>query len=131
MNNKEALIIEDNPPNVQVLDMLLKSQGYETTVKSSLAELEKVLISGKIFDLIFLDVELPDGDAIDWMLENKNKINSPEQSQIVGYSVHISEMPRAKEAGFDSFLGKPIDSAEFPNLLEKILSGEKIWSSGA
>lgn len=131
MNNKEALIIEDNPPNVQVLDMLLKSQGYETTVKSSLAELEKVLISGKTFDLIFLDVELPDGDAIDWMLENKNKINSAEQSHVVGYSVHISEIPRAKEAGFDSFLGKPIDSAEFPKLLDQILSGEKIWSSGA
>jgi hypothetical protein len=32
-----------------------------------------------------------------------------------------------REAGFHSFLGKPLNVGRFPNLLRRILSGQPVW----
>jgi len=36
-------------------------------------------------------------------------------------------MKRAQQAGFDGFLGKPLDPDRFPNQIRRILSGEQVW----
>ncbi len=39
-----------------------------------------------------------------------------------------STMNRAREAGFDGFIGKPLDPDRFPDQIKKILGGEAVWS---
>lgn len=46
---------------------------------------------------------------------------------IVAYSVHVSEIEIARRAGFDGFLGKPLDADRFSDQLRRILSGEQVW----
>jgi two-component system cell cycle response regulator DivK len=36
-------------------------------------------------------------------------------------------MQRAKEAGFDGFIGKPLDPDRFPNQIRRVLQGEAVW----
>jgi two-component system cell cycle response regulator DivK len=39
-------------------------------------------------------------------------------------------MEKAKNAGFDGFLGKPIDPDKFPDQIIRILQGHSIWDLG-
>jgi len=36
-------------------------------------------------------------------------------------------MRKARESGFDGFLGKPLDPDRFPDQIRRILSGDKVW----
>jgi two-component system cell cycle response regulator DivK len=37
------------------------------------------------------------------------------------------QMNKAKSAGFDGFLGKPLDPDKFPDQIRRILNGESVW----
>jgi two-component system cell cycle response regulator DivK len=39
-------------------------------------------------------------------------------------------MTKARGAGFDGFLGKPLDPDLFPEQIRRILSGESVWEMG-
>jgi DNA-binding NarL/FixJ family response regulator len=41
-----------------------------------------------------------------------------------------AEMQKAREAGFDGFLSKPLDADRFPEQIKQILSGESVWDLG-
>jgi two-component system cell cycle response regulator DivK len=40
-------------------------------------------------------------------------------------------MQKARQAGFDGFLSKPLDADVFPEQVRRILSGESVWEMGA
>jgi hypothetical protein len=44
------------------------------------------------------------------------------------YSVHASEINRARDMGFHSCLGKPLNADDFPEQLARILRGERVWA---
>jgi two-component system cell cycle response regulator DivK len=37
------------------------------------------------------------------------------------------ELAKARTAGFDGFLGKPLDPDRFPEQIRRILSGDPVW----
>jgi two-component system cell cycle response regulator DivK len=37
------------------------------------------------------------------------------------------QMTKAKNAGFDGFLGKPLDPDRFPEQIKRILNGQPVW----
>jgi two-component system cell cycle response regulator DivK len=37
------------------------------------------------------------------------------------------QMTKAKNSGFDGFLGKPLDPDRFPDQIRRILAGESVW----
>ena len=39
----------------------------------------------------------------------------------------VEQMNKAREAGFDGFLGKPLDPDRFPDQIRRILNGEQVW----
>jgi two-component system cell cycle response regulator DivK len=36
-------------------------------------------------------------------------------------------MNKSREAGFDGFIGKPLDPDRFPEQIRRILTGEAVW----
>ena len=44
--------------------------------------------------------------------------------------VSMDNMEHAREAGFDGFIGKPLNPDRFPNQVRGILRGEAIWEPG-
>lgn len=41
-----------------------------------------------------------------------------------------AEMQKAKEAGFDGFISKPLDVDRFPEQIGEILNGHSVWDLG-
>jgi two-component system cell cycle response regulator DivK len=81
-------------------------------------------------DLILLDIGLPHEDGYD-ILKRIRATPFLKSALVVAVTGHasIEEMRQAQEAGFDGFLGKPLDAEKFPEQLARILRGESVWAN--
>lgn len=125
----KALIIDDNVLNLESLAVLLKREGVTPVSIHSPREIAAALDEMGAVDVIFLDIEFPNYSGFDTIGELRQ---NPRLAQvpIVAYSVHISEFTEARDAGFHSFLGKPLNVEKFPQQLRLILQGVPVWDSG-
>jgi len=128
MSDIHALIIDDNRLNIQVLAMLLENQGVTVTAVDSARSVPDALATMAVVDIVFLDLEFPNSNGFD-MLKTLETVPLLKDVPIVAYTVHTSEIDLARQAGFHSFLGKPLQSTRFPDQLRRILSGERIWEA--
>jgi CheY-like chemotaxis protein len=119
-----ALIVDDNKQNLKVLGQLLSKQGVKHTAVPDIETLLTLIPSLGEVDVVFLDLELPGLDGYQAKDLIKSKLgNVP----VIAYTIHTSEINVVRQLGFDGFLGKPVDSARFPEYLSRILQGEAIW----
>ncbi|AHG42411.1 diguanylate phosphodiesterase [Pseudomonas syringae CC1557] len=106
------LIVDDDVHVRDLLEVLLKNQGYRTlTAESGLVALEMVDLHAP--DLILLDIMMPgmDGyEVAEQLKAGKNTANIP----IIMLSALDEQSARLSglEAGAEEYLNKPVDSAE-------------------
>lgn len=126
MSQQQALVIDDNTKNIDVLARMLSKEGFSTIQISKPSTLQKVLAQNDNIRVIFLDIEMPGIDGYQVLSTLKS---DPEFSSVpvIAYTVHVSEIQVALDKGFDGFIGKPLDSDKFPNQLARILNGEAVW----
>ncbi len=125
MTTKQALIIDDNRGNLDVLSMLLTQHGLMVTAVQTLKQVSFAIETVRP-DVVFLDIEFPNGSGFD-VLQDLKANPSMSGVPVVAYTVHVSEIDAARRAGFDSFIGKPLDSRRFPEQLHRILQGQAVW----
>lgn len=128
MSNKHALIVDDNIKNVNVLARLLEGEGVSNTTVTNPHRLDGAIETLEQLDVVFLDLEMPGLDGYQ-VLENLRADDRFQGVPIVAYTVHVSEIRVAHERGFDSFIGKPLDSDKFPGQLARILNGQPVWET--
>jgi len=77
-----------------------------------------------------LDIQLPyeDGYAILSQLRAQPKLKA---TRIVAVTANIlpQDEDKARTAGFDGFIGKPLDFDRFPKQITARLAGEDVWSA--
>lgn len=126
-DNKNALIIEDEASAIKVMQHLLEQVSVGVTIMldhEMLTDQLKDLVD--IPDVVFLDLEMPKSNGyrvLEYLQQDVRFAGVP----IVAYTTHISHLNAAQNAGFHSFLGKPIDGDRFPEHLENILRGIPVW----
>lgn len=110
------LLVEDQLLMQQVELALLAKAGYQAELAATGQEAFDKAASGG-FDLIFMDVCLPDmeGTEVTQKLRAKG-INTP----IVAMTGNDDEQSRAecRQAGMNGFLAKPMDSDQFRAVVE-------------
>lgn len=121
----QALIIDDNASNALVLQQLLMLEDVVSISINNTKNLTQQLDLITGIDVVFLDLEMPATNGYDALHLIKSHANFA-SVPVVAYSVHISEIEAALDAGFDGFLGKPISAEEFPYQLQRILRGEMV-----
>jgi two-component system cell cycle response regulator DivK len=79
-------------------------------------------------DLVLMDIRLPyeDGYGALKKIRNSAKLQS---TKVVAVTAEASseEMEKSRGAGFDGFIGKPLDPDRFPEQIRRILDGESVW----
>jgi len=125
-DDKTALIIEDDEMSIRVMQQLLKQINIPANVIWDSSKVKDQLTETPAPDVIFLDLEMPssNGYTVLQMIQKDSKFDGV---PVVAYTTHISHLNDARNAGFHSFLGKPVNGREFPTHLEKILNGENVW----
>jgi two-component system cell cycle response regulator DivK len=127
MENKHALIIDDDAYNVYIMERFLDRENIAYTAITDTAALENTLKELQKIDLVLLDLEMPkrDGYLIIDILKQHLEAHVP----IVACTVHTAEINRTKKLGFSGFIAKPLDMERFPEQINRILNGETIWEA--
>ncbi len=123
-----VLVVEDNVANFVLIARMLSYIGIETKWKTSGYEVVEFADSLPKVDLILMDLRLPYEDGY----EALKKLRSSERWKdvpvvAVTAEASVEQMRKAKEAGFDGFIAKPLDPDKFPDQIRRILAGEEVW----
>jgi two-component system, OmpR family, response regulator len=104
---KYALLVDDEPEICLLLSNMLQRAGARSVIAHSVQQARQAL-SNTHFDVVFLDVHLPDG--LGYELVPDIRAAHPRTRSIV-ISAHHTEGPNALAAGADAFIAKPFDRA--------------------
>ena len=115
------LIVEDNDKNLKLVRDVLQVKGY-ATVDAGTGEDGIRLAREKKPDLILMDIQLPGMNGIEALGVLRS---DPETAGIPVVAVTASVMPQDRnkitEAGFDAYVGKPINLKEFLDTVRRLL----------
>ena len=131
---KEAhiLVVEDNVSNFVLIARLLAFMGVQKcewkTTGWGVVEFANTMTK---VDLILMDLRLPHEDGYD-ALRQIRADDRLHNTRVVVVTAHASqeEMQKARKAGFDGFLSKPLDADLFPEQIRKVLNGDAVWDLG-
>lgn len=123
MAGERILVVDDNSANVVLLSFLLTTKGYEVRSAADASETMAIL---RTFDpqLILMDVQLPGTDGLE--LTRRLKAEPATRSiAVVALTAHAmkADEQRARDAGCDGYLSKPIDTRTFPAIIAAFLAG--------
>ena len=122
MNNKTVLVIEDNALNMKLVRSLL-SIGKHGMIEAIDAESGIKLAREQKPALILMDVQLPGMDGLDATRIIKS---DPALKDIIIIALTSHAMDgderKARDAGCDGYISKPIDTRAFLKIMEKHLT---------
>jgi len=127
-----VLVVEDNVSNFVLIARLLAYMGVKKcewkTTGWGVVDFAHTMPQ---VDLILMDLRLPHEDGYEALQQVRND-NHLRDTLVVVVTAHGStaEMQKARKAGFDGFISKPLDADRFPKQIRKILAGETIWDLG-
>jgi DNA-binding response OmpR family regulator len=106
---KNILIVEDDGNLAKVLSLILQDEGYGVTVCTCVKESERKLATDH-FDLVVLDIELPDGNGFDLFAN----VLEPKAMPVVFLSSRSTESDRilGLKLGADDYVTKPFSTQE-------------------
>lgn len=118
------LVVDDNTENAELLQIVLGRAGYDVVTADDASSALKAIARAQPV-LAFLDLHMP-GEADGLGLARSIK-SDPETKDIILVALTGSVGPEgrdaAREAGFDGFLTKPIDTRAFPSIVAGFLDG--------
>jgi two-component system, cell cycle response regulator DivK len=118
---KTVLIVEDNEKNMKLARDILRAKGY--AVLEAVNGLDGVAQALQhVPDLVLMDIQLPDINGIEAFTRIRG---ATARVPVVAFtaSVTVNDRSRIGDAGFDGFLGKPIQLKEFVETVKR-LAGE-------
>lgn len=123
-----VLVVEDNVSNFVLIARLLGYMGIHCEWKTSGYEVVEYADTLPRLDLILMDIRLPYEDGYG-ALQKIRLSPSLKETRVVAVTAEASpeQMRKARESGFDGFIGKPIDPDRFPDQIRRILSDVPVW----
>jgi two-component system, cell cycle response regulator DivK len=117
-----VLVVEDNPVNLELVGALLESEGY-SVIPAETADVGLRLAATEPPDLVVMDIQLPGMSGY----EATRRLKADPATAaipVVALTAHAmqGEEARAREAGCDAFLTKPIDTKMFRETLRRFLT---------
>jgi CheY-like chemotaxis protein len=122
MPSEPILIVDDNPFNLKLARLLLSGEGYEARTAVD-AEHAITLMTEFRPRLILMDIQLPGMDGLEFTRRLKAE---PETRDIIVVALTAYAMKgdeeKARAAGCDGYIAKPIDVKTLPAAVAQYLS---------
>jgi CheY-like chemotaxis protein len=121
MSTARILVVDDNPTNLKLVSEVLEFDGFQI-LKAVDAEEAQEIIKITPPDLILMDIALPGMDGLTLTRMIKNDIRT---RHIIIVALTASAMKgdaaKAREAGCDGYITKPIDTRKISGLVAAYL----------
>ena len=113
------LVVEDNNRLARLIANGLQRRGYVCDVALRLREAESAMY-GAIYDAIILDLGLPDGDGIEWLIANRKLRDFPPAIMLTARG-GLEDRVTGLDAGPDDYVVKPVEIEELAARLRALL----------
>lgn len=121
MAGEPILVVDDNPLNLKLTRILLAGEGYQVRTA---VDGDEALDALKAFHprLILMDIQLPGVDGLH--LTRRLKADPAMRDVVIlaltAYAMKGDEQ-KAREAGCDGYIAKPIDTRSLPGVIRSYL----------
>jgi two-component system cell cycle response regulator DivK len=119
----EILIVEDNEKNMKLVRDVLQVKGYKT-LEATTGEDGVRLAKERLPALVLMDIQLPGISGIEALRQLRA---DPATAAIpviaVTASVMVSDRRNITDAGFDGYVGKPLNLKEFLEAVAGAMAG--------
>jgi len=118
------LVVEDNAGNFMLIARMLDTLNVHCEWKTSGYEVVEFASSLPCVDLVLMDIRLPyeDGYGALRKIRQSEKLRHLPVVAVTAVA-GLDQMRAARLAGFDGFIGKPLDPDRFPDQIRRILPG--------
>jgi CheY-like chemotaxis protein len=117
IKNYKILVVDDNQPAAEILGKLLEFKGHKVNiVYTGQGALKAVSDFGP--EIVLLDIGLPDIDGYEVAKQLRGKNYDSKLIALTGYG-QDEDKSKARAAGFDHHLTKPVALLELENVLAK------------
>ena len=118
---KTILIVEDNEKNMKLARDILRAKGYVTLEAVNGLDGVRLALEHKP-DLVLMDIQLPDINGIE-AFERIRANAETAKVPVIAFTASVTTGDRSRigDAGFDGFLGKPINLKEFLETVRRVL----------
>jgi CheY-like chemotaxis protein len=120
---RPILVVDDSRTNLKLVHATLRGEGYD--VRSAIDASEAMAaIEERQPELILMDIQLPGMDGLELTRRLKS---DPVTSEIVIVAITayamVGDEQKARAAGCDGYVTKPIDTRALPNIVAAHLNG--------
>lgn len=128
IRNARILVVDDQPVNIELLEEMLKREGY-TQVTSTTSPREVCALYGdNPYDLILLDLKMPGMDGFEVM--QALKANHPQDYlPILVITAEPGHKLHALQAGARDFISKPFDMLEAKTRIRNMLEVRLLYQA--
>ena len=120
MSGECVLLVEDNEKNMKLLRDVLQATGY-STLEATTGEDAIRLAASHLPAVVLMDVQLPGMDGVDALaqLRDNDETASIPVVALTAQAMH-GDRERFLDAGFDSYLSKPVDIVELLRMVGEL-----------
>ena len=115
-------MIEDEWVLGRVLEQVLASAGHDVRVERSIGDATAAL-RGASFDLVLLDVNLPDGNGLEFIGPLRSELGHAGPVLFLSGMKQEDSVVRGLELGADDYVTKPFSPRELLARVERWLRG--------
>ena len=130
MSKGVILVVDDHPTNLKLVADLLAMEGYEILRSIDAEEAQEVLKSVQP-DMILMDIALPgmDGLTLTRLLKADDRTKDIQIVALTSFAMKGDDV-KAREAGCDGYITKPIDTRRLPLMIADLLDKRRAGSMG-
>ncbi|SFM53082.1 two component, sigma54 specific, transcriptional regulator, Fis family [Ectothiorhodospira mobilis] len=125
MKDSDILVVDDEPDIRSLVRDILEDEGYRVSVAGTVEE-ARIQRRRRRFDLVLLDIWMPDGDGIGLLKEWLEAGGQP--SPVIMMSGHgtVESAVEATRLGAYDFLEKPLSLAKLTLTVERALEADRL-----
>lgn len=124
MEKRKVFILDDEPDVLSILTTMLESTGgFETKGSTMPDEALKILFSEKDYDLLLLDIAMPDTDGWE-VLDLLKTSDETRDIKVILITARSSDRSKvlALQKGADDFISKPFHKDQILNSINTVLN---------
>jgi PAS domain S-box-containing protein len=118
--NASILIVDDQETNVLLLEQMLANAGYTNITSTTDPRAVCGLHQARRFDLILLDLQMPEMDGFE-VMEGLKEIETDSYLPVLVITAQPGHKLRALQAGAKDFVSKPFDLVEVQTRIRNML----------
>ncbi len=120
-SGQHIMIVEDDADVGKVFSIALRHAGFEVTVAENAAS-ALAAVSHRVPDVIVLDLMLPDMSGFDLVRLVRKEVEHHVPMIVCSGATAGFQMNKAKEAGADGFISKPVSVSELLQAIEAVIA---------